>query len=120
MSPSEMSDAEVCWRIQELKRFKKCSRKIHFICKCDDSCIFVLSELIRNFLDNKFKIKNIKRILQKLLPLRFNLRRLADSKVSSREKRKILIDFGFRALVYPILQKVLIPYCLMLDGKKKT
>lgn len=62
----------------------------------------------------------MKRIIRKLLPLRFNLRKLADSKVSGREKRKILIDFGVRAIVYPILQKVLIPYCLKLDCKKKT
>lgn len=118
--PSQMCNEEIPWRIQELKRFKQSSRKIHFICKCDDSCIFVLSELIKNFLDNKFKVKNMKRIIRKLLPLRFNLRKLADSKVSSREKRKILIDFGVRAIVYPILQKILIPYCCTLDQKKKT
>ncbi len=118
--PSEMSNEEMPWRLQELKRFKQSSHKIHFLCKCDEKCIFVLSELIRSFLDNKFKIRNMKRITRKLFPLRFNLRKLADSKVSVKAKREILIDFGIRALVYPILQKVLIPTVLMLEQKKKT
>jgi len=115
---TKMSSNDLQWRIQELKRFKRCSRKIHFLCKCDDSCIFVLGELIDNFLQKKLKIKNIRKIVKKLRPVRVNLRMLADSKVPVKTKRQLLIDFSFRALVYPIIQKVLIPSVLMLKHKK--
>lgn len=114
---SKMTNDELIWRINELKLFKKASQKTHFICKCNDTCIFVLSELTRNFLKNRFKIQNKKRICRKLFPLRFNLRKLADAKISIKEKRQILINIGVKALVYPIFQKILIP---MLEHKVKV
>ena len=93
--------------VTELKRFKKTSRKIHFLCKCDDKCIIEISEIMRNFLDNNFKLPKMKKITRNLRSLRFNLRMLADSQVSIRDKRKLLIGFGARALLYPLLCKIL-------------
>ena len=116
---TEMSNQDLLWRLQQLKSFKRARHKVHFLCKCDDTCIFVLSELMKNFLEKKFKIRNKKRIIKKLLPLRFSLRKLADETVSCKEKRQILIDIGVRVIIYPILRKILIPMVLKLEKKKK-
>ena len=41
---TEMTNQDLLWRLQQLKSFKRARHKVHFLCKCDDTCIFVSVE----------------------------------------------------------------------------
>ena len=106
----EMTQSEIHERLKHLKYFKQNKQKPLFVCKCEDIVIVAICELVKGFIKNKFKIKNIKTILQKLSNIKDKLRRLADTRISIRQKRKVLIDFGVQTLFYPVLCGRLIPF----------
>lgn len=106
----EMTQNEIHERLKHLKCFKRNKQKSLFICKCEDIVIVALCELVKGFIQNKFEIKNIKKIIQKLSTIKNKLRRLVDPRISIRQKRQVLIDFGVQTLLYPILCSRLIPF----------
>ena len=106
----EMSQSEIHERLKYLKCFKQNKQKSLFVCKCDDIVIIAICELVKGFIQNKFKIKNIKTIIKKLTNIKKKLRRLSDSHVSIKRKRQVLINFDVQTLLYPVLCKILIPF----------
>ena len=106
----KMDQCEIRERLKHLKCFKQNRQKSFFVCKCEDIVIVALCEVVKDFIQNKFKIKNIKTILQKLVNIKDKLRRLVDHRVSIRQKRQILIDFTVQSLLYPLLCSRPIPF----------
>ena len=106
----EMDQSEMCERLKHLKCFKQRKQKSLFVCKCEDVVIVALCEVVKGFIQNKFKINNIKTILQKLSSIKNKLRRLADPRISIRQKRQLLINFAVQSLLFPLLCRRLIPF----------
>ena len=106
----EMDKSEMCERLKHLKCFKQRKQKSLFMCKCEDIVIVALCEVVTGFIQNKFKINNIKTILRKLSSIKSKLRRLADPRVSIRQKRQLLINFSVQTLLFPLLCRRLIPF----------
>ena len=96
-------------RLKLLECFASSRHKCHYICTVDDQNIEALSQLVSDFIHRKIKVPGLKRITKILRPLRHLIRILADDKIETRTKRKILIQFGIKLLLYPILSKNLIP-----------
>ena len=78
--------------LKHLSCFVKNKKKVHLLCGCEEDVIHAISHLIYNFLKGKLKINKEKSMRKKLYPIRFELRKLSDKRVSTRTKRKILID----------------------------
>lgn len=95
--------------VANLKCFTKKRKKVHLICSCSDEIIHTISHLLYNFLHKKFKVKNFKKTKKELHPIRHFIRKLADKLVSTRVKRKILVNIGVRTILFPIIQNNLTP-----------
>ena len=106
----EMTQSEIRERLKHLKYFKQNKQKSLFVCKCEDIVIIAICELVKGFIQNKFKIKNVKTILQKLSNIKLKIRRLVNPRVSIKQKRQVLIDFGVQTLLYPMICNRLIPF----------
>ena len=105
-----LSQDDFKWRMSHLKDFKKAKQKQYFLCKCSSDVIFCVTELIQNFLKNKLNLKNIKAIAKKLSKIKDELKILADSRISHKQKREILIRKVVQKVLFPVLQKFFIPY----------
>ena len=92
-----------------LKCFTSSKHKCRYVCKTDNANIEVIASLLHSFLKNKLNIRNISKIIKILRPIRHLIRMLADKKIKTQQKRKILLHFAIRVILYPILQKKLIP-----------
>ena len=77
--------------LQNMKQLKKAER-LSFLKNCPDECIHALCEVCFNLLHQTIKLGKDKkyRLKQKLKPIRVDLRKLADSKLSVKSKRRIL------------------------------
>ena len=89
--------------------FVKDKKKVHLLCGCDDIIVKAIAFLLFQFLNQKIKLKNKTRIRRKLYRIRHYLRKIADKKVSVREKRKLLIAKRVRTTLFPFLKLTLIP-----------
>ena len=98
--------------ITNLKCFTQRKKKIHLICSCSDEIIHSISHLLYNFLHNRLKVKSFQKTKEKLHPIRHWLRQLADRRVATRTKRKILVNIGVRTILYPIIKDNLLPSLL--------
>ena len=87
-----------------------------FMETCSDNCIDSICEFCYNLIQENLPIDKSKRsrIKEKLKPIRFKLRKLADSKVSALEKRKLLQEkqvgdgiFSLIASIVPTLISLL-------------
>ena len=96
-------------RLKLLKCFTGCKHKCRYICNVDNESIEALSGLMSDFIRRKLKVPKIKKIIKMLQPVRHLIRILADSDVKTSTKRKILIQWGIRYILYPILSKTIIP-----------
>lgn len=96
-------------KLQLLKCFSSTKHKCRYLCTTNDENIEALGDLLQDYLGERLKIPNLKRITKVLHPIRHMIRVLADKKVKTQDKRKILLEFGVKLLLYPILQKNLIP-----------
>lgn len=92
-----------------LKCFISSRHKCRYICTVRDENIEALSSLLKDFLAQKLKLPNLGKIIKSLHPIRILLRKLADKTTKTRLKRKILLQFAIKLILYPILQKHLIP-----------
>ena len=92
-----------------LKCFTSSKHKCRYVCKTDNANIEVIASLLHAFLKNKLNIRNISKIIKILRPIRHLIRMIADKKIKTQQKRKILLHFAIRLILYPILQKKLIP-----------
>ena len=77
--------------LQNMKQLKKAER-LSFLKNCPDECIHALCEVCFNLLHQTINLEKNKktRLKQKLKPIRVDLRKLADSKLSVKSKRRIL------------------------------
>lgn len=98
--------------LKHLKCFVKDKKSVHLLCGCEEDVIHAIAQLIYNFLKQKLKIKRPKIVRKKLYPIRFQLRQLSDKRVSTRTKRKILINKEVRSILHPIIKNILVPTLL--------
>lgn len=96
-------------RLKLLKCFTGSKHKCRYICTVDNESIEALSGLMSDFIRRKLKVPKIKKIIKMLQPVRHLIRILADSNVKTSTKRKILLQWGIRYILYPILSKTIIP-----------
>ena len=70
----------------------KAKDRLSVVDVCSDECIHAICESCFNLLKGTFPIEKekSKRLKSKLMPLRFHIRKLADPKVSVKEKKDIL------------------------------
>lgn len=99
-----------CQQLDQLKSFKRHKQKAIFICKCEDIIISTIGQVLKGFLSDKFRLRNVKTICKKLARVKGDVRKLANSRTSIKQKRKILIRAAVQKLLYPILCKYLIPF----------
>ena len=104
--------------VKKLTCFTRKKKKVHLICSCDDEIIDTLAQLLYNFIQRKFKIKQEKKVREKLFPFRHSVRKLADKRISIKTKRKLLVDVGIRTILYPIIVHNLLPSLLKTMKKK--
>ena len=93
-----------------LKCFTCTRNKCHYICTVSDANIEAIGKLVKAFLQKKLKLPNLRKITKTLFPIRLLLRILADRKTNTRYKRKILLNFAIKLILYPIIEKKFIPY----------
>ena len=98
--------------LKNLECFAKNKRKTHLLCGCDEDIIHAISQLIYNFLKGKLKIKREKSVRKQLYPIRLEIRKLADKRICTRTKRKILVDKNIREILHPIIKNNLLPALL--------
>ena len=94
-----------------LKDFKKSPQKIHFLCKCSDSSVELICDLISSFCNHKIPLKNLKKVTRKCRKFKKDIRYLCkpSSKASHiTRKRQVLIDIC--KIIFPILTNDLIPF----------
>ena len=99
-------------RINLLKCFANSRHKCKYLCTTNDENIDAIGDLLYDFIHNNIKIRNVRKVLKTLHPVRKMIRVLADRKVKTRKKRKLLLEFGIRILLLPFIQKRLIP-CML-------
>lgn len=95
--------------LKNLKCFTGNKKKIHLLCGCEDNIIKAISYILERFLDNKLVIKKRTRLRKKLYPVRKDIRKLVDRRVSIREKRKILVNRKVRDILHPVIKDTLVP-----------
>lgn len=96
-------------RLKLLKCFSSTKHKCRYLCTANDENIEAVGELLHDYLREKIKIPNLKRVTRILHPIRYMIRSLADKTVKTQEKRKILLDFSVKLILYPIIKKQMIP-----------
>ena len=113
MSKSEdvMTKDEIKNRLDDLRQFKKSSKKIHFLAKCSDTHVYHICELIHNFILNVIPIKKkTHTIKRKCKKIESELRSLTDCKISIKKKRNLLANHKVRRILFPLICLHLIPY----------
>lgn len=104
-----MNTDTVLEQFKLLKCFVRSKSKCHYLCTIKDQNIEALSDLLHEFINEKLKLSDLKAKAKSLYPIRHLIRILADKKVKTKTKRKILLQFGVKLLLFPILEKDLIP-----------
>ena len=106
--------------VKNVRCFTSARKKIHLVCGCDDAIVTSISYLIRSFLEEQLTVKKKSTIGKKLYPIRKSLRALADKRVSTREKRKILTSPNVGKILHPIIKDTLAPALQKsLENRKK-
>ena len=90
-----------------------------FMETCSDNCIDSICEFCYNLIQENLPIDKSKRsrIKEKLKPIRLKLRKLADSKVSALEKRKLLQEKQVGDGIFPILASIVPTLISLLTSK---
>ena len=107
-------------KLDHLKCFNtlKPKDKLAVVDICSDDCIHAVCETTYNYLQGAIPLKasSKSKLKAKLMPIRLQVRKLADSKVSVKEKRNLLKDpqvgkgiFSLIAGVLPLLISALTP-----------
>ena len=96
--------------LQNMKQLKKAER-LSFLENCPDECIHALCEVCFNLLHQTINLEKNKknRLKQKLKPIRVDLRKLADSKLSVKSKRRILRKPQVGNGIFSILATTILP-----------
>ena len=94
--------------LRQIKDLRKEERK-PFIEKCSSECIHTICEACYNFLNGGIKLKKFKSIKDKIRPHRFDIRKLANPRISVKSKRKILSEPQQGGGIFSMLATSLIP-----------
>lgn len=105
--------------LQCIRALKNQDNRSAFIDTCSDNCINSICEFCFNLVNENLPIDKSKksRIKTNLTPIRFKLRKLADPKVSTQAKRKLLKDSQVGEGIFPIIAS-LVPTLISLLTKK--
>lgn len=95
---------------ENMKQLKG-DERLSFLKNCPDECIHALCEICFNLLQQTIKLKKDKkhRLKQKLKPIRVDVRKLADSKLSVKSKRKLLTKPQVGHGIFTILAGTVLP-----------
>ena len=95
---------------QNMKQLKR-DERMSFLKNCPDECIHALCEICFNLLHQSIKLQKDKkhRLKQKLKPIRVDVRKLADSKLSVKSKRKLLSNPQVGHGIFTILASTVLP-----------
>ena len=95
---------------QNMKQLKR-DKRFSFLKTCPDECIHALCEVCFNLLHQTLKLGKDKkyRLKKKLQPIRVDVRKLADSKLSVRSKRKLLSKPQVGNGIFTILASTILP-----------
>ena len=100
-------------RIQHLQCFKELRKKdrLKVVDICSDECIHAICETCYNILEDAIPLNKTKksRLKSKLMPLRFHIRKLADPKVSIKEKKGVLKNPQVGEGIFTILASTVLP-----------
>ena len=95
---------------QNMKQLKR-DERMSFFKNCPDECIHALCEICFNLLHQSIKLQKDKkyRLKQKLKPIRTDVRKLANSKLSVKSKRKLLSNPQVGHGIFTILASTVLP-----------
>ena len=104
---------------QNMKQLKR-NERMSFLKNCPDECIHALCEVCYNLLHQTIKLQKDKkhRLKQKLKPIRINVRKLADSKLSVKSKRKLLSNPQVGNGIFTILASTVLPALVSMLASK--
>ena len=90
-----------------------------FMETCSDNCIDSICEFCYNLIQENLPLDKSRRtrIKEKLKPIRFKLRKLADSKVSALEKRKLLQEEQVGDGIFPLIASIVPTLISLLTSK---
>ena len=103
--------------LKNLKQFSLHKNTVHLFCSCEDNLIHSISALLYKYLHGKVKLNKKDKLLvrRELHPIRYCVRAIANSKLSCRTKRQLLID----PKIYPKIQACIKKFLLPAVEKKK-
>ena len=95
---------------QNMKQLKR-EKRLSFLKTCPDECIHALCEICFNLLHQTIQLGKDKkhRLKQKLKPIRVDVRKLGNSKLSVNSKRKILSKPQVGDGIFTILATTVLP-----------
>lgn len=100
-------------RIQHLQCFKELRKKdrLKVVDICSDECIHAICETCYNILEDAIPMDRRKKnkVKSQLMPLRFHIRKLADPKVSIKEKKGVLKNPQVGEGIFTILASTVLP-----------
>ena len=96
--------------LQHIKQLKS-NQRLDFLKNCSNECIHAICEVCYNILHESLKLNKDKkfRIKKKLKPIRVDVRKLADAKLSVNTKRKILSKPQVGRGVFTVLASTVLP-----------
>ena len=94
-------------------------KRFTFMETCSDNCIDSICEFCFNLIQENLplKRKTKSRIAEKLKPIRFKLRKLADPEVSVQEKRELLQEQQVGEGIFPLITSI-VPALISLLASK--
>ena len=109
-----MDKATLKNRIKTLNQIKKlkADKRGDFLKDCSSECIHTICEACYNLLNGGVKVKQLQRIKNILQPHRFDIRKLANPKISVNTKRKILSKPQDGDGIFTMLASTVIPAIL--------
>ena len=95
---------------QNMKQLKR-DERMSFLKNCPNECIHAPCEICFNLLHQSIKLQKDKkyRLKQKLKPIRVDVRKLANSKLSVKSKRKLLSNPQVGHGIFTILASTVLP-----------
>lgn len=100
-------------RIKHLQCFKELRKedRLKVVDICSDECIHAICETCYNILEDAIPMERRKKnqLKSKLMPLRFHIRKLADPKVSIKEKKGVLKNPQVGEGIFTILASTVLP-----------
>ena len=89
-----MDKSQLKKKVDFLEKFRKLNKKdkLSVVKTCSNDDIHTICECYYNLVNGGLKIKNKSKVKSKLNPIRLQVRKLADPKISANIKRKLLFE----------------------------